>query len=118
MDINDRKLLEAHLRSIISKAINEASNSNDGVLKHKDNKPKKHHTDTNSDKLLRQMLQDPKYTDAELMRQLWHPEKEQEDAKRSEFSKKVRGAKDDAGVPYHFTEDEKTKLFKILRGDK
>lgn len=112
MDNNDRKLLEAYLRKIVAEAINYQSNAG----KEKDRTPSKSHSDKNNDKLLKQMLQDPKVNQAEIMRQLWHPE--DEDAKRSEFSKKVRGAKNDNGSRYDFTDDEKTKLFKILRGNK
>lgn len=112
MDNNDRKLLETYLRKIVAEAINYQSN----VGKEKDKNPSKTHSNKNNDKLLKQMLQDPKINQAEIMRQLWHPE--DEDAARSKFSKKVRGALNDDGVPYDFTDDEKTELFKILRGNK
>ena len=60
-------------------------------------------------------LDDPMTNDAELMRQLWHPEtKDQEDAMRSEFSKKAREATNDNGSTYHFDNDEIVQLYNML----
>jgi hypothetical protein len=60
-------------------------------------------------------LDDPMTNDAELMRQLWHPEtKDQEDAMRSEFSKKARETTNDNGSTYHFDNDEIVQLYNML----
>lgn len=60
-------------------------------------------------------LDDPMTNDAELMRQLWHPEtKDQEDAMRSEFSKKARETTNDNGSTYHFDSDEIVQLYNML----
>lgn len=136
MDNNDRILLEGFLKDLVKKIFSKHSDNEKKSKKDKDSKESKEkksskkkkdskddkkskenqHSNKNSDKLLKQMLQDPKVNQAEIMRQLWHPE--DEDAARSKFSKKVRGALNDDGVPYDFTDDEKTELFKILRGNK
>lgn len=60
-------------------------------------------------------LDDPMTNDAELMRQLWHPEtKDEEDAMRSEFSKKARETTNDNGSTYHFDSDEIVQLYNML----
>jgi hypothetical protein len=60
-------------------------------------------------------LDDPMTNDAELMRQLWHPEtKDEEDAMRSEFSKKARETTNDNGSTYHFDTDEIVQLYNML----
>jgi hypothetical protein len=60
-------------------------------------------------------LDDPMTNDAELMRQLWHPEtKDEEDAMRSEFSKKARETTNDNGSTYHFDSNEIVQLYNML----
>lgn len=60
-------------------------------------------------------LEDPMTNDAELMRQLWHPEtEEEEDAMRSKFSKKARETKNDNGSEYHFDANEIVQLYNML----
>lgn len=55
------------------------------------------------------------YTKAELMRQLWHPQtQDEDDALRSLFSKKLNHKLNDDGVPYKFDKDEITTLAHIL----
>ena len=61
-----------------------------------------------------QKLKDPSTNNAEVMRQLWHPNKDEEDEKRSLFSKKVRHAENDNGSKYAFTTDEMNHLYQIL----
>ena len=55
-------------------------------------------------------LTDHQENNAAVAAKLW-PEKD-EDTRRSEFSKKVRG-EDADGKPYHFDKDEMTKLWNI-----
>lgn len=60
-------------------------------------------------------LDNPMTNDAELMRQLWHPEtKDEEDAMRSEFSKKARETTNDNGSRYHFDDNEIVQLYNML----
>jgi hypothetical protein len=60
-------------------------------------------------------LDDPMTNDAELMRRVWHPKtKEQEDAMRSEFSKKAREVPNDNGSTYHFDNNEIIQLYNEL----
>lgn len=59
-------------------------------------------------------LKDPSTNNAEVMRQLWHPDKDEEDEKRSLFSKKVRHEENDNGSKYSFTTAEMNRLYQIL----
>lgn len=62
------------------------------------------------------MLKDGKYNHAELMRHIYHPrDKGEEDTYRSLFSKKATGKPDNDGSVRHFTDEEITKLYELLR---
>lgn len=58
-------------------------------------------------------LKKPEVNCAEIMRKLWHPEKEKEDAMRSFFYKCRDGKENQSGNPCRFTNSEITKLFSI-----
>lgn len=58
-------------------------------------------------------LKDPATNCAEIMRKLWHPTDDEEDAKRSYFYKCRDGKKNEAGVPYSFSDKEINKLYSI-----
>ena len=62
-------------------------------------------------------LRDDGVNSAEYMRELWHPEKEEEDAKRSLFYKKRDGKKNESGVPYSFSTSEIIRLYHLLTTD-
>jgi len=67
-------------------------------------------------KAVMNMLKDDKFNHAELMRHIYHPrDKGEEDTYRSLFSKKATGKPDADGVVRHFTDQEITKLYELLR---
>lgn len=70
--------------------------------------------DSQSYKEMITMLDDPRTNEAEVMRQLWDPSPDEEDAKRSLFSKKKNGKLNDDGVPYSFDEREVSKIISII----
>lgn len=63
-------------------------------------------------------LKDPAVNCAEIMRKLWHPQKEQEDSMRSFFYKCRDGKKNQSGNPCRFTDSEIVKLFSIHSSSK
>lgn len=67
----------------------------------------------NTRKIVIDWLKNPKTNCAEIMRELWHPTKEEEDAKRSFFYKCRDGKLNDAGVPYRFSDKEINRLNSI-----
>ena len=101
--------LRNYVRSIVSeeihslfekKAINEAEEGN-SVIKRK---------------AVMNMLKDEKYDHAYLAYQLWHPKDDNEkDTYRSLFSKKATGKPDNDGAVRHFTDEEITKLYELMR---
>lgn len=67
-------------------------------------------------KAVMNMLKDDKFNHAELMRHIYHPrDKGEEDTYRSLFSKKATGKPDTDGSVRHFTDQEITKLYELLR---
>lgn len=67
-------------------------------------------------KAVMNMLKDDKFNHAELMRHIYHPrDKGEEDTYRSLFSKKATGKPDADGSVRHFTDQEITKLYELLR---
>ena len=101
--------LRNYVRSIVSeeihslfekKAINEAEEGN-SVIKRK---------------AVMNMLKDEKYDHAYLAYKLWHPKDDNEkDTYRSLFSKKATGKPDNDGAVRHFTDEEITKLYELMR---
>ena len=63
-------------------------------------------------------LKDPAVNCAEIMRKLWHPQKNEEDAARSYFYKCRDGKANESGNPCRFSDDEIVKLFSIHSGQK
>ena len=62
------------------------------------------------------MLKDDKYDHAYLAYKLWHPKDDGEkDTYRSLFSKKANGTPDADGAIRHFSDDEITKLYELMR---
>lgn len=62
------------------------------------------------------MLKNEKYNHAFLAYQLWHPKDDDEKATyRSLFSKMSTGKPDADGVVRHFSDDEITKLYQMMR---
>ena len=58
-------------------------------------------------------LKDPAVNCAEIMRKLWNPDTNEEDAARSYFYKCRDGKLNDSGVPYKFSDAEINELYKI-----
>lgn len=58
-------------------------------------------------------LKDPAVNCAEIMRKLWNPTEEEEDAARSYFYKCRDGKLNDSGVPYKFSDSDINSLYKI-----
>lgn len=74
----------------------------------------------NTDKKRREVmswLKDPKTNLAEVGRELWGIKQgsDEDDAKRSLFSKKLHHKLNDDGYPYDFTDDEVNTLYGILQ---
>lgn len=103
---NEKKLLEKHIYNIVKKAINE----NYSLLKEDNDKSK---NTVEKRKIVLKWLNNPALNQTAIMRQLWHPSKDEEDGKRSLFFKKLHSELNDNGIPYQFTDDEITQLFKI-----
>jgi hypothetical protein len=122
MKTNER-ILREHIDRLVRESVNmltEKSHSVDKRLEKKANKAKKGEPGKGGNiakkkaKVL-DALDNPMTNDAELMRQLWHPEtKDEEDAMRSEFSKKARETTNDNGSRYHFDDNEIVQLYNML----
>lgn len=85
---------------------------NPGSLKKKNSKLKKKRAFVIS------WLKDPAVNCAEIMRKLWHPQKDEEDAARSYFYKCRDGKANESGNPCRFSDDEIVKLFSIHSSQK
>ena len=116
----ERQLIEKHIYTLVKKAINENMDlvnegDEDGNDEKKDDSKKSEQSAAIKEKRrsVIRWLKQGSINNAEIMRQLWNPDKKDEDAKRSEFSKKVNGALNDNGTPYRFTNDEITDLYSI-----
>lgn len=67
-------------------------------------------------KTVMNLLKDEKYKDSSLAYDLWKPKDQSEkDTFRSLFSKKATGEPDADGNVRHFTDEEITKLYELLR---
>lgn len=116
-------ILREHIDKLVRESVNiltEKSHSVDKHLAKKEKKAKKNEPGKGGNiakkkaKVL-DALDNPMTNDAELMRQLWHPEtKDEEDAMRSEFSKKARETTNDNGSRYHFDDNEIVQLYNML----
>lgn len=119
----NEQILREHIDKLVRESVNmltEKSHSIDKRLEKKTNKAKKSEPGKGGNiakkkaKVL-DALDNPMTNDAELMRQLWHPEtKDEEDAMRSEFSKKARETTNDNGSRYHFDDNEIVQLYNML----
>ena len=79
-----------------------------------DGKPKKSGRVNKSKRsLVLGWLREPSLDCAEIMRKLWHPEKEEEDSARSYFYKCRDGKLNDSGVPYRFSDEDINALYRI-----
>jgi len=122
MKTNER-ILREHIDRLVRESVNiltEKSHNVDNRLEKKAKKAKKGEPGKGGNiakkkaKVL-DALDNPMTNDAELMRQLWHPEtKDEEDAMRSEFSKKARETTNDNGSRYHFDDNEIVQLYNML----
>lgn len=106
-----RLMVESIAREVISEAKKETKKKSDEDKKDSKSDNKKGNA-TKRTTVIR-WLQDPAVNCAEIMRQLWHPKKSEEDSARSYFYKCRDGAKNDTGVPYAFTSKEINKLYSI-----
>ena len=122
MKTNER-ILREHIDKLVLESVSiltEKSHNVDKHLEKKAKKAKKGESGKNGSiakkkaKVL-DALDNPMTNDAELMRQLWHPKtKDEEDAMRSEFSKKARETTNDNGSRYHFDDNEIVQLYNML----
>ena len=115
-----RKQIDDMLRSTIEEAI--VRNTVRNIVKEEVYKYANHlisEADNDVDttrKAVMTMLKDDKFNHAELMRHIYHPrDKGEEDTYRSLFSKKATGKPDADGSVRHFTDQEITKLYELLR---
>lgn len=108
----ERNLLEKHIYNIVKNAINE----NLSLIAEDENNKKNtsNLTDNNKRrKIILKWLNNPALNQTAIMKQLWRPDKDEEDSKRSLFFKKLHGELNDNGIPYQFSDEEVTQLFKI-----
>ena len=115
-----RKQIDDMLRSTIEEAI--VRNKVRNIVKEEVYKYANHlisEADNDADtkrKAVMNMLKDDKFNHAELMRHIYHPRDKGEEATyRSLFSKKATGKPDADGSVRHFTDQEITKLYELLR---
>lgn len=126
-----RSELRKHVRSMVAEAVGKKHNemmrgrvaaivestvrkmAAAGMLKEDDGTNQK--GDDSKRKAVMTMLRDNKYNHAELMRNLWHPSADEEDALRSLFSKKATGTPDADGAVRSFDDEEINRLYELLR---
>lgn len=108
----EERSLRNHVRSIVSEEVNK-------IFKARTMNESEEDGGSSTDikrKTVMGMLQDDKYDHAYLAYKLWHPKDEGEkDTMRSLFSKKASGKPDNDGAIRHFTDDEITKLYELMR---
>lgn len=104
-----QQMMKERVNTVVESVINRMVKT--GMLK-EDNEKK---GDDSKRKSVMTMLRDGKYNHAELMRELWHPQAEDEDTLRSLFSKKATGKPDADGAVRSFTEEEINRLYELLR---
>lgn len=113
MNDREKKLLENKIYKILKEGMFEdvipEKSSYSAVHNGSDNRQTSH-ASKSIEKEIITWLTDHQENNAAVASKLW-PEKD-EDTRRSEFSKKVRG-EDADGKPYHFDKDEMTKLWNI-----
>jgi hypothetical protein len=113
MKANKQILREYVYRIVRESVANLTENSNN--IEPKNSKEKKGGSLAKKKAKVLAALDDPMTNDAELMRRVWHPKtKKQEDAMRSEFSKKAREVPNDNGSTYHFDNDDIIQLYNEL----
>lgn len=101
-------IVKENITKIISNKIFEYINESDI------DKDKKRYS--NKYKSVMRSLKDDGINKADLMRSLWHPkDQNDEDAKRSLFSKKANGKPDADGAIRKFTPTEINKLYDLIR---
>lgn len=113
----NKQILKEYIDRIVRESVINLTEKTHNVDKHLDKKAKDAKNGNIGKKKAKVLdaLDDPMTNDAELMRQLWHPEtKDEEDAMRSEFSKKARETTNDNGSKYHFDNDEIVQLYNML----
>lgn len=105
----EKQILSESINRIVREALNNLQKQYLNEAKKKTEKDDKIKTKR---AVVLKWLRSKELNKAEIMRKLWHPSQEEEDAMRSEFSKKVRG-KDADGKEYSFTTAEINKLYSI-----
>lgn len=108
MNTKTKKLLENYFYNTIKSSLNEDSSSDT-----KKNKNKRRQV---LDWLRQNSRNKQSYrlNHAQVMRDLWHPDKDEEDAKRSLFSRKLREEPNKDGGVERFTDEEVNSLFNIM----
>ena len=114
MDSKQKKLLENKIYKMLKEGMfedlmPEKSSYNNNKSNPSDDRETAH-ASKSVEKEIITWLTDKQVDMAAIAAKLW-PEKD-EDTRRSEFSKKVRG-EDNDGKPYHFDKDDMTKLWNI-----
>ena len=113
----ERQILENHIYNIAKKILKENINLLVEDEEKDDSKKSKDSSNNNIKEKRRRVvikwLKDPIVDNAPIMKQLWNPNSDEEDSKRSYFYKCRDGELNDNGVPYQFSDEEITTLYKI-----
>lgn len=102
MNAKEKQIVENYIYKIVKKTINE----NREMLSEGNQSERKRG-------IVMKWLNGKTINQTEIMRQLWHPQKNEEDGKRSLFFKKLHGDLNDSGYAYEFTDEEINSLYKI-----
>ncbi len=112
MLLEEKKIFENYIYNLCKNAyknINEDRYSqgekNDNDKSNKETKNKR--------RIVTNWLKKNTINNAAVMKALWHPTKQDEDAKRSYFYKCRDGELNDDGTPYQFSDDDITTLYRI-----
>ena len=113
----ERKLVENHIYNIVRKVLIENKNileelDDSKEYKYEEKKEEKDSKDIKRKAVIK-WLKDPIVDNAPIMKALWNPSSDEEDSKRSYFYKCRDGELNDNGIPYQFSDDEITTLYKI-----
>lgn len=99
---SERQIVENYLYKLIKETLNESEGSSSHRLTAKEKKS------------IIEWLHTSEVNEAAIMRRLWNPKtNDEEDAKRSLFSKMVRHEKNDNGSVYDFSDEDYNKLYDI-----
>ena len=117
MTLKEEKILKDYIKNIIKENYINLAEEDDNKESSRNGEKKKVSKDTHAKNKRSRViarLKEPETNCAEIMRKLWKPSKDDEDAARSYFYKCRDGELNDSGIPYKFSDDEINKLYQFL----